>query len=121
MSRSLLTLLSVLLLTPGCDTGADIELVQAQHRTGSNEPVRTNPDPCANAPEQPGITLTSDEVAIADLCIAQLPEVESCSIALGETEGTVEIWCDFVCGETVDTLAAYPDAGQVRVELHSPC
>jgi len=88
---------------------------------GGSEPVRTNGDPCWDAPSNPGITLTSDEVAIADLCISELPDVDGCWIALGDAPGSVEIWCDFACGETVDTVAVYPAVGAVRVEFVNPC
>lgn len=111
--------LATLLLVAACDAPADT--LDDERSASVSAPRRTNGDPCWDAPEHPGITLTSAEVAVADLCISELPDVDGCWIALGDAPGTVEIWCDFACGETVDTIAAYPGVGQVRIELQSPC
>ena len=113
MTRALLALA---LLLAACDTSAP--LLEQSHRAGSAQ--RVNPDPCAGL-VNPGITLGADEIAVADLCIAAMPEVDACFIALGDAPGAVEIWCEFGCGVTVDTTAVYPGAGSVRVELTNPC
>ena len=113
MPRTLIAL--SLALLAACDTSAP--LLEQSHRDAAQ---RVNPDPCAGLTD-PGITLGADEIAVADLCIAAMPEVDACFIALGDAPGAVEIWCEFACGVTVDTTAVYPGAGSVRVEFANPC